>query len=116
LKALGELTQMLAENPEFTLVHAEAIEKVLKQAITDIGNLAQAWRSLQDEDRLQEVVCKTPWKRSAYGNSEYVAAELVPTLVQAVKAKQGRLYAGGYVYVLSKNGKWVQRYPRGGEK
>jgi len=116
LKELGELLQLLAEGPEFCFVHTEAVEKVLRYARDELQRAREAWQALQDEDKLPEIAAKAPWRKSAYSDAEYVAAELVPTLVQAVKAKQGRVYAGGYVYVLSKNGKWVQRYPRGGRK
>jgi len=113
LKQLGELLQLLAEDTEFCLVHGEAIEKVVRGAREELRRAREAWQALQDEDKLSEIAAKAPWKRSRIGEGEYVAADLVPTLVQAVKAKQGRLYAGGYVYVISRNGKWIQRYPRG---
>ena len=113
LKELGELLQLLAEDSEFCLVHGEAVEKLLRHAKEELHRAREAWQALQDEDKLREIAAKAPWKKSAYSDAEYVAAELVPTLVQAVKAKQGRLYAGGYVYVISRNGKWIQRYPRG---
>ena len=116
LKELGGLLQLLGEDGEFCLVHTEAVEKVLRHALEEVKRLKQAWEALSDEDKLAEIVAKIPWKKSEYGNGEYVAADLVPSLVHAVKAKQGRLYAGGYVYVISRNGKWVQRYPRGERK
>jgi len=113
LKTLGELLQLLAEDDEFCLVHTEAVEKVLRHALEEVKRMKQAWQALSDDDKLHEVVAKAPWKKSAYSDAEYVAVDLVPSLVEAVKAKQGRLYAGGYVYVISRNGKWLQRYPRG---
>ena len=117
LKVLGELLLELdGVGIEFTLVHGEALEKLLRHVLEEAKRLKQAWEALSDEDKLTEIAAKAPWKRSRIGEGEYVAADLVPSLVQAVKAKQGRLYAGGYVYVLSKNGKWLQRYPRGGRK
>ncbi len=113
LKELGELLRLLAEDSEFCLVHGEAVEKLLRRTKEELRRARDAWQALSNEDKLPEVAAKVPWRKSAYGDSEYVAADLVPSLVQAVKAKQGRLYAGGYVYVLSRNGKWIQRYPRG---
>lgn len=117
LKELGELLNLLGENPEFLYTHAEAIERVVKQAAADIRYMKHAWQALSEEEKLQEIAAKAPWKRSRSGRGEYVAADLVPSLIRAVKAKQGRLYAGEYVYLLSKSGKWLQRFPRkGGRK
>jgi hypothetical protein len=88
------------------------LDKLLRQAAAEIRNVKKAWEALHDEDKLAEIANAAPWKPSRSGEGEYVAADLVPTLAAAVKARQGRLYAGDYVYVLSRNGKWIQRYVR----
>jgi hypothetical protein len=117
LKGLGELMLQLGDlDPEFLFVHDEAIEKLLRKAAADVRNIKQAWEALHDEDKLAEIAKSAPWRRSKTGEGEYVAADLVPTLVAAVKARQGRLYAGDYVYTLSGNEKWVQRYLRKPQK
>jgi hypothetical protein len=113
LKALGELMLQLGDlDPEFLFAHDEAMEELLRKTAGDIRNMKQAWEVLHDEDKLAEIAKSAPWKRSKTGEGEYVAADLVPTLAAAVKARQGRLYAGDYVYTVSRNGKWVQRYVR----
>jgi hypothetical protein len=113
LKGLGELLLQLGDlDPEFLFVQDAAIEKLLRQAAADIRYMKQAWEALHDEEKLAEIANAAPWKRSRTGEGEYVAADLVPTLAAAIKARQGRLYAGDYVYVLSRNGRWVQRYLR----
>ena len=113
LKGLGELLLQLGDlDPEFLFVQDAAIEKLLRQAAADIRYMKQAWEALHDEEKLLEIASAAPWRPSKTGEGEYVAADLVPTLAAAVKARQGRLYAGDYVYVLSRNGKWVQRYVR----
>jgi len=115
LRELSELLKLLSEDPEFYRIHTEAVEKLLRYVKEEVQRAREAWRALSDEDKLHEIAAKAPWRKSAYGDGEYVAAELVPTLMEAVKAK-GKLYASGYVYVLSKNGKWIQRFPRGERK
>jgi tRNA nucleotidyltransferase/poly(A) polymerase len=113
LKGFGELALQLGDlDPEFLFTHDEAIEKLLRQVAAEIRHLKAAWEALHDENKLLEITASAPWRKSKTGEGEYVSAELVPTLVGAIKARQGRLYAGEYVYVLSRNGKWVQRYPR----
>ena len=116
LKTLGELLQLLAEDSEFCLVHGEAVEKLLRHAKEELQRAREAWQALSDEDKLREIAAKAPWKKRLYGEGEYVAVDLVPSLVEAVKAKQGRLVAGEYVYAVSRNGKWLYRFPRGGGK
>jgi len=113
LKGLGELLLQLGDlDPEFLFVQDAAIEKLLRQTAADIRYMKQAWEALRDEDKLLEIANAAPWRKSRTGEGEYAAADLVPTLAAAVKARQGRLYAGNYVYMLSRNGKWVQRYLR----
>jgi len=113
LKGLGELLLQLGDlDPEFLFTHDEVLDKLLRQAAADIRSVKKAWEALHDEDKLAEIASAAPWKRSKTGEGEYVAADLVPTLAAAVKARQGRLYAGDYVYTLSRNGKWIQRYVR----
>jgi hypothetical protein len=108
---LSELFRELADE-EFAAVHREGVAKVLRQALEEIRRMKQTWQALEDEEKLLEIANAAPWRPSRTGEGEYVAADLVPTLAAAVKAKQGRLYAGNYVYVLSRNGKWIQRYVR----
>jgi hypothetical protein len=113
LKGLGELLLQLGDlDPEFLFVQDAAIEKLLRQAAADIRYMKQAWEALHDEEKLLEISSNLPWKRSKTGEGEYVAADLAPSLVRAIEARQGRLYAGGFVYTLSRNGKWIQRYVR----
>ena len=113
LKGLGELLLQLGDlDPEFLFVQDAAIEKLLRQAAADIRYMRQAWEALHDEDKLLEIANAAPWRKSKTGEGEYVAADLVPTLAAAIKAKQGRLYIGNYTYMLSRNGRWVQRYVR----
>jgi hypothetical protein len=113
LKGLGELMLQLGDlEPEFLFVQDAALEKLFRQAAADIRYMKQAWEALRDEEKLLEIANAAPWKRSKTGEGEYVAADLVPTLAGAIKARQGRLYAGDYVYTLSRNGKWIQRYMR----
>jgi hypothetical protein len=121
LKGLGELMLQLGDlDPEFLFTHDEVLDKLLRQTAANIRSVKNAWEALHDEDKLAEIVKSAPWRKSRAGEGEYVAADLVPTLAAAVKARQGRLYAGEYVYVLSRNGKWIQRYlrksPNGGGK
>jgi hypothetical protein len=107
------LSQILAElTEEFVAVHRESLAKLLRQTLGEVRRMRQAWEALADEEKLLAVANAAPWKPSRTGEGEYVAADRVPTLAAAVKAKQGRLYAGNYVYVLSRNGKWIQRYVR----
>jgi hypothetical protein len=113
LKGLGELLLQLGDlDPEFLFVQDAEIEKLLRQAAADIRYMKRAWEALHDEDKLLEIANAAPWRKSRTGEGEYVAADLAPSLAQAIKARQGRLYAGDYVYVLSRNGKWIQRYVR----
>jgi hypothetical protein len=113
LKGLGELLLQLGDlDPEFLFVQDAAIEKLLRQAAANIRYMKQAWEALHDEDKLLEIANAAPWRKSKTGEGEYVAADLVPTLAAAIKAKQGRLYIGNYTYMLSRNGRWVQRYVR----
>jgi hypothetical protein len=115
LKGLGELLLQLGDlDPEFLFVQDAAIEKLLRQAAADIRYMKQAWEALRDEDKLLEIANAAPWRKSKTGEGEYVAADLAPTLAEAIKARQGRLYAGDYVYTLSRNGRWIQRYRRQG--
>jgi hypothetical protein len=114
LKGLGELLLQLGDlEPEFLFVHDEAIEKLLRQAAVDIRYMKHAWETLHDEEKLLEIANAAPWRKSRTGEGEYVAADLAPSLAEAIKARQGRLYAGDYVYTLSRNGRWIQRYARG---
>lgn len=106
LLQLGDL------DPEFLFVQDAEIEKLLRQVAADIRYMKRAWEALHDEEKLLEIANNAPWKRSKTGEGEYVAADLAPSLAAAVKARQGRLYAGDYVYTLSRNGKWIQRYMR----
>ena len=113
LKGLGELLLQLGDlDPEFLFTHDEVLDKLLRQAAADIRSVKNAWGALHDEDKLLEIANSAPWRKSKSGEGEYVVTDLVPTLAAAVKARQGRLYAGDYVYVLSRNGKWIQRYMR----
>jgi hypothetical protein len=113
LKGLGELLLQLGDlDPEFLLVHDEVLDKLLREAAADVRSISKAWQALHDEDKLLEIANSAPWRKSRTGEGEYVAADLVPMLVGAIKARQGRLYAGDYVYTLSRNEKWVQRYVR----
>ena len=113
---LGVFLQQLGEDGEFCFVHEEALEKLVRGLQEEVGRMRASWQALSEEDKLAEIAAKAPWKKSAYGDGEYVAAEQVLALVEAVKAKGGRLQLGEHAYVLSKNGKWLQRYPRGGGK
>jgi hypothetical protein len=113
LKGLGELLLQLGDlDSEFLFTHDEVLDKLLRQAAADIRGVKKAWEALHDEEKLLEIASNAPWKRSKTGEGEYVAADLAPSLAAAVKARQGRLYAGDYVYTLSRNGKWIQRYVR----
>jgi len=113
LKVLAELLSLLSEAEEFLLVHDEAVEKLLRTALEEVKRMREAWEALQEEDKLVEVAARAPWRKSRHGEGEYVPVDAVPLLAQAVKARQGRLYVGDYVYVISKNGKWIQRYQVG---
>jgi len=95
LKALGELLLQRVEDEEYCMIRDETVEKLLRHALDEIRRAHEAWKALSDE-------------------GEYVAADLVPSLTEAVRAKGGRLRLGNYVYILSKNEKWLQRYARGG--
>ena len=113
LKGLGELMLQLGVSElEFLFTHDEVLERLLRQAAADIRYMKQAWDALHDEDKLLEIVNNAPWRKSKSGTGEYVRSSLVPTLTALIKAKQGRLYTRDYVYVLSRNGKWVERYVR----
>ena len=113
LKGLGELLLQLGDlDPEFLFAQDAAIEKLLRQAAADIRYMKQAWEALHDEEKLIEIASAAPWRKSRTGEGEYVAADLAPTLAEAIKARQGRLHAGDYVYTLSRNGRWIQRYAR----
>jgi hypothetical protein len=113
LKTLGELLQLLGEDPEFCLVHTEAVEKVLRHALEEVKRMKQAWQSLQDEDKLAEIAAKARWTPSKFGDGDLTAVDSAPSLAEAVRAKGGRLKLGDHVYVLSKNGKWLYRFARG---
>ena len=113
LKGLGELLLQLGDlDPEFLFVQDAEIEKLLRQVAADIRYMKRAWEALHDEEKLLEIANAAPWRKSRTGEGEYVAADLALTLAEAIKARQGRLYAGDYVYTLSRNGRWIQRYAR----
>jgi hypothetical protein len=113
LKGLGELLLQLGDlDSEFLFTHDEVLDKLLRQAAADIRSVKKAWEALHDEEKLLEIANAAPWRKSKKGEGEYVAADLVPTLAAAIKARQGRLYAGNYIYTLSRSERWVQRYMR----
>ena len=116
LKELGALLQELGEDEEFCFVHEEALEKLVRGLQEEVNRMRASWQALSDEDKLMEIAAKAEWKPSKFGDGELTAVDSAPSLAEAVRAKGGRLVLGDRVYVLSKNGKWIQRYARGGGK
>jgi len=116
LKELGVLLQELGEDGEFCFVHEEALEKLVRGLREELNRMREAWQSLQDEDKLAEIAAKARWTPSKFGDGELAAVDSAPSLAEAVRAKGGRLKLGDHVYVLSKNGKWLFRFPRGGKR
>jgi predicted nuclease with TOPRIM domain len=118
VKAAVDLAAYLAGLDEaFLRVHSEDIEKRIGELAEWVEKLRDKWQQLEDPAKLEELAKTIEWRQSKVGRGEYAPVDTVPELfVTAVKAR-GRLVIGGYAYVLSSNGKWLQRYARSnGEK
>jgi hypothetical protein len=117
VKAAVDLAAYLADLDEaFLRVHSEDIEKRIDELVEWIKSLRGKWQQLEDPVKLEELAKTIEWRQSKVGRGEYAPVDTVPELlVAAVKAK-GRLVIGEYAYVLSSNGKWLQRYARSNGK
>jgi hypothetical protein len=113
LVEIGLLIEQMGNAPRAFL--EEVDEGLAKQVAQLRGWLADAlakWKDLPPEVKVERLAAGAPWRASKTGEGEYVAADEAPELAEAIKARQGRLYAGDYVYTLSRNGRWIQRRAR----
>jgi len=117
VKAAVKLASYLADLDEaFLRVHGEDIEKRIDGLVEWLESLRNKWQQLEDPVKLEELAKTIEWRQSKVGRGEYAPVDTVPELfVDAVRAR-GRLVVGNYAYVLSSNGKWLQRYARGNGK
>jgi tRNA nucleotidyltransferase/poly(A) polymerase len=118
LKALVEIGLLIEQMGNAPRAFLEEVDEGLAKQVAQLrGWLADAlakWKDLPPEVKVERLAAGAPWRASKTGEGEYVAADEAPELAEAIKARQGRLYAGDYVYTLSRNGRWIQRYRRQG--
>ena len=54
-----------------------------------------------------------PWRSHKNGEGQWISSEEAPELANAIKAKDGRLIYRGYRYRLSRDGRYINRWPIG---
>jgi len=114
-RAAADLIAYLSSlDAEFLRVHAGDIARRIGEVKSWVGGLREKWEQLEEEAKLEELAKTVEWRPSQRGSGEYAPADKVPELlIAAIKRAGGRLALGGHAYVLSRNGRWVQRYARG---
>jgi len=114
LKTLAKLLETLAESEwSFLMTHDEGISKLLEHVLEELERMDIAWDSLSTEQKAAAEAEAVEWKESKRGEGEYAHASVLPNLVKYLKQRGGKARLGSFAYYLSRNERWVVRYPRG---
>lgn len=115
LAALARFLEELAGNDNgFLLVHDEAIAERIGKLAEELENLEAKWDALSTEQKAVEEAKLASWRKRRDRDGEYVDASLTPSLKELLKKKGGKAYLENYVYYMTRSGKWILRFERGG--